>query len=655
MHGLKLGDQVTMSTASTPYLDATKLVVSEHRHSDQPSLPVDQVERDHWAWLLVKQVKQVATICPGMVLPPLHAVDEKRTFEIKSIDGSSERILYQSSSLLSVAIAAGASDNPSMEEKVGPFQLGTAAIAGLDAQIARLNLQISACSGDTSDYPAFYRRGGVILHGPSGTGKSMLLRMVSEAGWRKVFKVQERVLGERHTAIQDIFTDACKHQPSIIIIDDLNKIASKPKPDYELPSVNLANSLCEGFDRVEGSRVLVLAATQSLASIEESLRRPGRFSREIEIPVPNKDARLEILNLSLGLSKSTRDEEIARLAERSHGYVGADLNQVLEAAVDQANLRKIKLDRDSKKTNDQAENESVGLRRFVADEDIEAALREVQPTAMKGFFFNVPNIKWRDIGGQAEVKEALEEAIQWPLKYAREMEENGYRPEKGLLLYGPPGCSKTLAAKAVATEAGINFIAVKGADFFSQYVGESERALRDIFRKARAASPSIIFFDEIDTIGGARTESPQSGLSVLTTLLNLMDGIEALNGVFILAATNRPDVLDPALLRPGRLESALYVGPPDKQARIEIISIDTRGMNLSQDFDVARLAETADGHSGAEIVRICQQACKLAMKEAFQTRSSVVVTKRHFETALGREPKQITSDMISRFKYWRRR
>ncbi|KAL8951445.1 MAG: hypothetical protein Q9222_002585 [Ikaeria aurantiellina] len=658
MYALKLGDQVTLSPAPTPCLDANEVVVSIHQDSEQRPLSADRVERGHWSWLLAYELKQAAIICPGMILPPVHAVGEQRIFKIESINGSDEKMLYQTLSLWHVSVATGSSNSLSTAAggNIGPFPLDTTAIAGLDDQISDLNSRIAAFSGDAHQRHRLHEpwSGGIILHGQSGTGKSMLLRMVSEAGWQKVLKVGSSVIEKGSEAIRKIFTDACDHQPSVIIFDDLDVIAGKPKPNYQPRSFDVASILCEELDKVWGSRVLVLAAARNLAFVDATLRCPDRFDEEIAIPVPDVGTRTEILNLALGMSKSTRDRTIMQVAERTHGYVGADLKRVLQVAMNRASSRDKGLDKDGKKIYDpeHPNPEPMSLSQIVADEDIEAALRKVRPTAMKEFSFDVPHVKWSDIGGQAEVKAALEKAIQWPIKHPEDMKSSGLRPKKGLLLYGPPGCSKTLAAKAVATEAGINFIAVKGAEFYSQYVGESERALRDIFQKARAASPSIIFFDEIDAIGSARTGSPQSGVSVLTTLLNLMDGIEALKGVFILAATNRPDVLDPALLRPGRLESALHVGPPDQQARTEIIDIETRKMPLSPDIDAARLAAESDGHSGAEVVSICQEAGYLAFGEHLKTGKPMLITQEHFRIALNKTPKRITADMFKIYEAW---
>ncbi|EER44809.1 AAA family ATPase [Histoplasma capsulatum H143] len=289
--------------------------------------------------------------------------------------------------------------------------------------------------------------------------------------------------------------------------------------------------------------------------------------------------------------------------------------------------------------------------------DISLALQETRPTAMREVFLETPKVKWSDIGGLHEIKERLRKAVERPLKFPDRMKRLNISGKKGILLYGPPGCSKTLMVKALATEAGLNFLAVKGAEILSMYVGESERALREIFRKARSASPSIIFFDEIDAIASRRGSSAAQGggggINVLTTLLNEMDGIEELKNVLVVAATNKPEVLDPALMRPGRLDNILYIGPPDVQARKEILNIWISKSEVDDDVDIDMLAEVTEGYSGAEMVNICETAADGALDEEEETGQQQRIGWRHFESALDQVPRQISSAVIQGYERWR--
>ncbi|KAG9975153.1 AAA-domain-containing protein, partial [Aureobasidium melanogenum] len=380
-------------------------------------------------------------------------------------------------------------------------------------------------------------------------------------------------------------------------MDNLEAIAGTQQRDFT--ASNLAPALVAELDRLRNTHVLVVAAAHNPNDIDKSLRTPGRLRYEIEIPIPDMRARIQILKVMQG---ETGTAELAEtIGERTHGFVGQDLealfNNALEHALDRYQetttnwlpIQRTGDDDDSQRTlvngmqncsiidrprtSDTDDTDDGDLQVTLAD--YEKALLEVRPTAMREIFLETPKVLWSDIGGSGDVKKTLNEVVEWPLKFEQHMQALSLTPQKGILFYGPPGCSKTLTAKAVATESGLNFIAVKGAELTSMYVGESERSVREVFRKARAAAPSIIFFDEIDSIGSERDSSGTKGLNVLTTLLNEMDGIESLKGVLVLAATNKPEVLDPALLRPGRFDSLIYISPPSQSARKEILRIRT--------------------------------------------------------------------------------
>ncbi|KAI4102063.1 MAG: hypothetical protein L6R37_004622 [Teloschistes peruensis] len=664
LYNLKLGDHVHLARSSNPIPEAHYVSVTELEDHDTKSRPttLGQAETAHWAWLIEYELQQAEVICPGLMFANIRAKGQSRSFKITTINDSEDLVIYQSSTVRVVTVEVKADQSleiPNMN--TGPLELDCQAIGGLNVQISRLNAAIARYGSNAGSYrfkPCHQpRRSGVILHGPAGTGKSMLLRMVAAAGWRKVFYIRDNIggsqVGEGLKAIKEMFAEAHRHQPSLVVIDNLHIVARKNEPTNPSLSLNVADSLCEELDRRGDSRVLVLAATRDLSLIDETLRCPGRFQTEIEIPVPGSDARAEILHVAYDLSKAIQDPQLTSLASRTHGYVGSDLVELIQVAMDHAGLR-IKGVRDQQKQHDFVawNEESLAIHKDLKELDIETALQEVRPTAMKEIFLDTPKVHWADIGGQSEVKKALQVAVEWPLKYPLDTGRLRARPKKGLLLYGPPGCSKTLMAKAVATEMRLNFIAIKGAEILNMYVGESERAVREIFRKARVASPSIIFFDEVDAIGASREYSPQGGIHVLTTLLNELDGIEALKGVFVLAATNRPEILDPALLRPGRLDSKLFVGLPDNNTRREIVTIEARKVDVGRDFDARSIAELTDGYSGAELVNICLDAGDAALEEQLETGHYQTITMRHIMLSLQKARKQVSPEMISRYEAW---
>jgi AAA family ATPase len=437
-------------------------------------------------------------------------------------------------------------------------------IGGLSSQIESLRSLLMSMLEDADE---FARKGlvpprGILLYGPPGTGKTMMLKAAACEMKVKSYildgKVMGKYMGESEAAIRKIFDEARKNQPSIIFMDEVDSLAPK-RSQGEGSEGRVVATLLTEMDGLESptedgtiTRVAIVAATNRPNAIDEALRRAGRFEKEVEIGIPDVDARREILGLLMRKldfesdpSKS-KEEFVTALASRTHGYVGADLEAVvrggftlaLERRRNSASVMLVNKG-SSAVTITNAEKIEVTLR----ETDLEMALKGVKPTAMREIFLEAPKVRWSDIGGQEEVKQRLREAVEWPLTHPEVFARLGGTPRKGLLLYGPPGCSKTLTAKALATEAGLNFMAVKGPELFSMYVGESERAVREIFRKARAASPSIIFFDEIDALGASREGGKGGGVNVLTALLNEMDGIETLNNVVILAATNRPEII----------------------------------------------------------------------------------------------------------------
>ncbi|RLI14786.1 AAA family ATPase, partial [Candidatus Bathyarchaeota archaeon] len=396
------------------------------------------------------------------------------------------------------------------------------------------------------------------------------------------------------------------------------------------------------MDGLKGrGNVIVIGATNRPEALDPALRRPGRFDREIEIGIPDRDGRLEILQIHTRGMTLAEDVDLEKLADITHGYTGADLAALCREAAMKALRRYLpKIDLEEKRIPKEILDQMV-----VTMDDFLASYREITPTAMREVYIETPNVHWDDIGGLEEVKQRLREAVEWPLKHPDAFKRMGITPPKGILLYGPPGCGKTLLARAVATESEANFISVRGPEIFSKWVGESEKAIREIFRKARMAAPSIVFFDEIDAI------APSRGLGygdsrvterVISQLLTEIDGLITLQNVVVIGATNRPDILDPALLRPGRFDRRIYVPPPDYEARLEILKIKTRNMPLAEDVNLEELAKRMEGYSGADIDSVCREAALNALRRDINAKE---VTLKDFEEAMAGIAPSITPEM----------
>ena len=479
-------------------------------------------------------------------------------------------------------------------------------------------------------YPELFRRlgieppKGVLLYGPPGTGKTLLAKAVAnEANAYFIAingpEIMSKWYGESERRLREIFEEAKKNAPAIIFIDEIDAIAPKREEvvgEVEKRVVSQLLTLMDGLQ--ERGDVIVIAATNRPDALDPALRRPGRFDREIEIPVPNKEARLEILKVHTRGVPLAEDVDLEKIAEVTHGYTGADLAALVREAGMSA-LRRIlpKLNLEQKRLDPKILEELK-----VTMEDFKNAMKEIRPSGMREFAIEVPNVHWEDIGGLKEVKRKLQEMVEWPLKYRELFEYAGLRPPKGILLYGPPGTGKTLLAKAVATESGANFIAVRGPEILSKWVGESERAIREIFRKARTYAPAIIFFDEIDAIApkrGAGIGDARVTERIVSQLLTEMDGIEELHDVVVIAATNRPDLLDPALLRPGRFDRVIEVPMPDLKAREEIFKIHMKKHAKALEGDVDELArefaKITKDFSGADIEAVCREAAMKGLRE----------------------------------------
>ncbi|MEM2280806.1 MAG: CDC48 family AAA ATPase, partial [Candidatus Bathyarchaeia archaeon] len=472
-------------------------------------------------------------------------------------------------------------------------------------------------------------------------------------------EIMSKFYGESEERLREIFRQAEENAPSIIFIDEIDAIAPKREEvtgEVEKRVVSQLLTLMDGLK--PRGRVVVIGATNRPNAIDPALRRPGRFDREIEIGVPNKQGRLEILQIHTRGMPLTEDVDLEKIANVTHGFVGADLEALCKEAAMRA-LRRILPQIDFEKETIPAE---ILNKITVTMNDFMEALKDVEPSAMREVLVEVPAVKWEDIGGLADVKLELQEAVEWPLKYPEVFEHLDAKPPKGILLYGPPGTGKTLLAKAVANESEANFISIKGPELLSKWVGESERAVREVFRKAKQAAPSIIFFDEIDSIapvrGGGYGDSHVTE-RVISQLLTEMDGLEELRGVVVIAATNRPDIVDPALLRPGRFDKLLYVPPPDLEARKEILKIHLRKKPLAEDVNIEEVAKRTEGYTGADLAAVCNTAVMLAIREYIMANKNpeeakknvkdVKVCKRHLEEAL-KKVKPITQRELEMYK-----
>ncbi len=492
---------------------------------------------------------------------------------------------------------------------------------------------------------------GVLLHGPPGTGKTLLAKAVaneSEANFILLNgpEIMSKFYGESEKKIRDIFEEAEKTAPTIIFIDEIDAIAPKREDVHGEVERRVVSQLLTMMDGLKSrGKVIVIGATNRINSIDPALRRPGRFDREIEISVPSKKGRLSILKIhTRGMPlKNVNLEELASL---THGFVGADLEALTkEAAMNVLRklLPKMKLD------SDEQIPQEVMEKLVIKHEDFLEALKVVRPSAMREVLVETPNVKWEYVGGLDKVKQELKEAVEWPLKYPESFKRMGIRPSKGILLYGPPGTGKTLLAKAVAKESEANFIQVKGPSLLSMWVGKSEEGVRKIFERARQVAPCVIFFDEIDALAGKRGQETGTKVTerVLNQLLAEMDGIEDLNNVLVIAATNRPDILDPALLRPGRFDKILLVNAPEEKGRLEILKVHTKGMPLAKDVNLKEIAKKTDGYTGADLEALAREAAMLALRESIDAKE---VKKKHFEEALKKISPSVSKPTIEVYK-----
>ncbi len=545
-------------------------------------------------------------------------------------------------------------NEPMPEAKAGVPRTTYEDIGGLQEEIQRIREMVEL----PLRHPEIFQRlgieppKGVLLHGPPGCGKTLLARAVaneSEANFYSINgpEIMSKFYGESEARLREIFQQAQQNSPSIIFIDELDAIAPKREEVTGEVERRVVAQLLALMDGLGGrGNVIVIGATNRPGALDPALRRPGRFDREIEIGVPDKQGRNEILQIHTRGMPLAQDVDLKKLAEMTHGYTGADLASLARETAMKALRRYLP------EINLEEERipPSVLEKMEIRMEDFVNAYKEITPTAMREVYIEVPTVHWTDIGGLVEVKQELMEAVEWPIKNPEVFERMGIRPPKGIMLFGPPGCGKTLLARAVATESEANFITIKGPEVFSKWVGESEKAIREVFRKARMAAPAVIFFDEFDSLVPRRGMGyADSGVTerVISQLLTELDGIMTLEDVVIIAATNRPDIVDPALLRPGRFDRLIYVPEPDEKARLEIFKLYTKGMPLAKDVDLVESAAKSKGYSGADIDGLCREAAMNALRRDVK---SSVVTLVDFQKAIDKIGPSILPDMEAWYK-----
>jgi len=535
--------------------------------------------------------------------------------------------------------------NQKGEAKNDGFKVSYEDIGGLGKELQRVREMIEL----PLKYPQIFERlgidppKGVLLHGPPGCGKTLIARAVANetaAYFTHITgpEIMGKFYGESEARLRSVFEEAKAHAPAILFIDEIDSIAPKREEmggekQVERRVVAQLLALMDGLE--SRGEIIVIGATNIPNSLDPALRRPGRFDREISISIPDQRGRLDILHIHSRGMPLTDDVDMQRLSQITHGFVGADLEALCREAAMNA-LRKIMTLIDFQL--DDIPYETL-LKLQVTMNDFTEALKEVEPSAIREVFVEIPNVKWEDVGGLDEVKQTLVEAVEWPLKYPDLFQQAKVNPPKGILLFGPPGTGKTLIAKALANESEVNFISVKGPEVMSKYIGESERGVREVFRKAKQASPCILFFDEFDSLVPERGLGGDSQVTerVISQFLTELDGLEELKGVLVLASTNRKDLIDSAILRPGRFDFMLEFPLPDEKARQKIFMVHTRGKPLAGDVDLTPLVQGTKGLAGSDIEAICREASILAIRKFIQAghqKKKLEISHEHFRQAM---------------------
>ncbi|KAF4335967.1 AAA family ATPase [Fusarium beomiforme] len=650
--GFKIGDAVRITVAGTTPAAEEIVVQDVTEKTEKTASEFERMERLEkndkypffWEHALLCAFDRADLVFPGMVVEGIHSSKARRNFKVISVNSQINSLAKISTSTPSIIITDTNSTKIADLDAQNRGDLVVTGVPGLSKQIDTLNefllLITQPCQVKGDKMSA-----GFVIHGGRGTGKTFILNRIAATKWGRVHWVKP---SDKIASIRETFKLAQSQQPSIVLMDNFESLISKDRSNRDTVVETIGDELDALSDISQSNNayaqvVVIATCSDFYTDIPEELRSSTRFLQHTPLPIPRTHERQEILEYLDPPIKGDKQALLLELAQMTHAYSPKDLSILIQNAI---SSRKIQL---LKAGADPAEEYSL------EKSDLERARKAVRPTAMRDINLNPPTIHWQDVGGQDILKKALNRMI----KYTKNPEHSLRPPPKGLLLYGPPGCSKTLSAQAAATESGFNFFAVKGAELLNMYVGESERAVRTLFERARNASPSIIFFDEIDSIGGQRSGSGSAtrstgSVNMLTTLLTEMDGFEALSGVLILAATNRPEAMDSALMRPGRFDQVLYVGPPDGAAREAIFKVHLRGLPLSPDVDTSELARLAEGYSGAEIKAICNETCMLVQEryDDDPTGHKLEMTMTDLTAVLEKTPRNITKQMIDGYDKW---
>ncbi|XP_020807953.1 spermatogenesis-associated protein 5 [Drosophila serrata] len=655
------GKLLKISSLDTSCLTAAASISLRQINSKETPLAPGQMQE---AIALLKRDIVNGIFCNGSEIY-MNFFNKKLLFRLERWQGTVEEALaslsldskplqfVQVTNVTKLQLIAESAEQQQNEQKKN-HRITKSQIGGLDRQLHLVEECMEYALGFRALPTGLRVSRGMLLYGATGCGKSLILEAMSAVaeersqGNAQLIRINSgeiysKFLGETEQKLTAIFERAYNHypHPTLLLIEDVHNLCPKQESSDLIKRVSLAFlSLLDQLSspsQLKGSRTFLLATSSQIESLHPSIRRAGRLDNELELGAPTPQARREIIEcLTQSLDHQLSEEAAEHIASITHGYVGADLANLVYAAMLQAQPHPLQL------------------------QHLQAALTRIKPSAMREVLIECPNVQWADIGGQSELRLAMQQAIEWPLLHAEKFQRLGIKPPRGILMFGPPGCSKTMIAKALATESKLNFLSIKGPELFSMWVGESERAVREVFRKARQVAPAIVFFDEIDAIGGERSEGDGSGSGsgssvkerVLTQLLTEMDGVEALQNVTIVAATNRPDMIDKALLRPGRIDRILYVGLPKTEARREILKIKLRAMPVSKDVDMEKLVQLTEGYSGAEIQAVCHEAALRALEQSFEAEQ---VQWLDFEHALKAVPPRTSPELLKLYEDYLKR